>query len=147
MPGSFPISPIQAQAAKHHSLSPETVGSIIIQNNFFQPLVSQSPSPKRSRGGTPLDPVLVGDVDSNRRDWAEHSLPRHTERQPAHQLIVELPSNAPDIRPLGHDGKIDSRKQTGEKSLYFADRQKGERLTAATLREEPRSDVIDLSED
>ncbi|KAI3324991.1 hypothetical protein HD806DRAFT_533588 [Xylariaceae sp. AK1471] len=133
IPGAFPISPVEAQAAKHHSPSPSHV--------------SQTPSSKGSRGAILHDPVIVDDSDNNRRDGAWQDPQRHRGDGPAPRLVVEIPSSHTHSQPLGRDGKADGRKQSRQQSSYFANRQDGERVTAARLRENPRNDVIDLSED
>ncbi|KAJ8127811.1 hypothetical protein O1611_g5825 [Lasiodiplodia mahajangana] len=140
-------SPVQGQAAKYYSLSPETEASTQFQRDFVPPLFSETPSPKGSRGATPLDPVIVDDSDNNERNRPSQSLQRHRGGRTGHQLIVEIPSTNVRRRPPGQDDKIDRRGQTGEQSSYFANRRNGERVTAANLRENPANDVIDLSDD
>ncbi|KAI0119882.1 hypothetical protein GGR51DRAFT_568 [Nemania sp. FL0031] len=135
------------EAAEHHCLSPETEASTYFQRDFVPPLVSETPSSKGSRGATPLDPVIVDDSDQNEGNRSLKSPQRHRGGQTGHRLIVEIPSTNVHRRSLGQDDKKDSRAQAGEQSSYFANRRNGERLTAASLREKPVNDVIDLSDD
>ncbi|KAI1126361.1 hypothetical protein F5Y10DRAFT_212426 [Nemania abortiva] len=140
------ISPVEDQAGRYHSMSPETEASTHFQRDFVPPLVSETPSSKSSRGATPLDPVVVDDSDNNERNRVWRSPQRHRGGQPGHQLVVEIPSSNVHSRPPRQDGKTDHRRQTGEQSSYFANRRNGERVTAASLREKPPNDIIDLSD-
>jgi hypothetical protein len=133
IPGAFPISPVEGRTAKHRSLSPSPV--------------SQTPSSKSSRGATPHDPVVVDDSDNNRRDRVWQEPRRRREDGPARRPITDQPPNHTYSQSSGQDDKADDWKQSGQQSSYFANRQDGERVTAARLREKPQSNVIDLSED
>ncbi|KAI8630140.1 hypothetical protein F5Y19DRAFT_55132 [Xylariaceae sp. FL1651] len=146
IPGSYPVSPIKAQRAKHRSASPETEGSSNIQNNFVPHITSQTPSSKSSRGGTPLDPVVVDGLDNHRRDKVQHNRQRSRDSQQARQIVVEIPSSNVHSSPLGPGDKTVVRRETETQSAHFPDRSSGERLTAARLRQ-TRNHVIDLSED
>ncbi|TRX96180.1 hypothetical protein FHL15_002904 [Xylaria flabelliformis] len=143
VPGTSSSSPIRGRVAKCCSLSP-MAESVQIENNFV-PLLSESPSSKGSRGATPLDPVVVDDLDSNKRGNALQSPQRPSGNPQRRQLIVEIPSIKIHGRSPG--SKTDGRKQTEHRSPHFANRQDGEKMTAAKLRDRPQNDVIDLSDD
>ncbi|KAI1754592.1 hypothetical protein F4782DRAFT_493125 [Xylaria castorea] len=145
VPGTFSSSPVRGQAATFHPLSP-MAESIHFQNSFV-PLLSETPSSKGSRGATPLDPVVVDDSDNNKRGNAWQSPQRPSGNLQKRQLIVEIPSTGTHSRSPGQGSKTDGRKQTQHRSHHFANRQDGERMTAAKLREKAQNDIIDLSGD
>lgn len=141
------VSPAKDEAAGCHSSSSETEASKEIRRSFLPPLSSETTSSKGSRGATPLDPVVVDDSDNNQRGRARYSPHRHKETQTGHQVIIALLPVHDKSKSPGQDGKTNSQKRTGPESPYFANRQDGERMTAAKLRENSPNDVIDLSDD
>lgn len=141
------VSPAKDEAAGCHSSSPETEASTEIRRGFLPPLVSESTSSKSSRGATPLDPVVVDDSDNNQRGRARYSPEMYKESQTGNQLITAIPSVHTKSQSPGQDGKTKSQKRTGPESPYFTNRQDGERMTAAKLRENTLNDIIDLSDD
>ncbi|KAI0866007.1 hypothetical protein F4860DRAFT_509189 [Xylaria cubensis] len=144
VPSTSSSSPIRGRVAKCHSLSP-MAESVQIENNFV-PLLSESPSSKGSRGATPLDPVVVDDLDNNKKRGNALPSPQKPSVNPQRrQLIVEIPSTR--IHGQSTGSKTDGRKQTEHRSPHFANRQDGEKMTAAKLRDRPQNDVIDLSDD
>ncbi|GAP84125.2 putative Ulp1 protease family protein [Rosellinia necatrix] len=150
IPSTSPISPSRGRNVAWHSPSPGTDGSTNIPREFVQPLLSETPSSKGSRGATPQDPVVVDDSDNNKRKGTCQSPRPHGGVQLSSRIVVEIASaNAPGApgAPPSSSSKTDVPRQTGYKSSYFAGRQEGEELTGAKLREKPQNDIIDLSDD
>ena len=149
--GVSPISPVKSPTAIRSSISPATEASSNLQASFLPPLGSVTPSSKGSRGATPLDPVVVEDLESKRnKPW--QSPQGHRKGQTAQKIVVEIPSKSTHSWPApGQDIKTEGQKQTlVERSPYFSTRQPGDRVTAATvLPRSPHSKdaVIDLSDD
>lgn len=141
------VSPAKDEAAGSHSSSPGTETSAEIRRGFLPPLMSETTSSKSSRGATPLDPVVVDDLDHTRRSRARSSPQRYKESETGHQFIIAIPSVRVESQSPRQDGKTNSQKQTGPESPYFTNRQDGERMTAAKLRENNLNDVIDLSDE
>jgi len=143
MPGTFPKSPSEADV-RSHSVSPETKSSIGFQKPFVSPLLSDTPSSKGSRDGTPLFPVIVEDSDSKRHRPVPDS---GKYAQPLSDIVVEIHSKSSHSRAANQTGNTNGQKQGGEKSPYFPNRRDGERVTSAKLREKSKDNVIDLSDD
>ncbi|KAI0398060.1 hypothetical protein F5Y17DRAFT_454370 [Xylariaceae sp. FL0594] len=142
MPGSFPVSPREANVVKGQSATPENKASDDKKQNFVPLLSSDMLSSKGSRGGTPLDPVIV--EDSERRlqlpisDAGIYAQPSPTRR---HNLVVEIGSRK-DHKEAEERSRVES---PGASTLG-----KG-RVRSAKLREKPKDgpkdNVIDLSDD
>ncbi|KAI1117198.1 hypothetical protein F5Y14DRAFT_374457 [Nemania sp. NC0429] len=141
------VSPARNEAAECRPLSPETETSMEIERGFLGPLASETESSKSSRGATPRDPYVVDDSDNNQQGRVQYSPQRYKESQTGHESIMPKSSVHINNQSPEHDGNINNHKRTGPKSPYFANRQDGERMTAAKLRQSSLNGVIDLSDD
>ncbi|KAK5627199.1 hypothetical protein RRF57_002914 [Xylaria bambusicola] len=145
--GASPNSTVQSQMAKRNSTSPVTESSSNLQANFLPPLTSDTPSPKGSPGATPLDPVVVDDLNG-KRDMSLQNPRERQKGQMGHQIVVEIPSLSMYGRsPRQDNSKTHNQKQTEQQSPYFLGRGAGERVVSAKPRGKPQSDIIDLSGD
>lgn len=142
-----PMSADKNHVTEYHSPSSEMERSTSVQRDLLPSLISETPSSKGSRGATPLDPVVVDDSDNNGRPRLGQSPHKNRGTQPARRLVVEIQPAKVHSGSPGRDGMVKCRKQTEQQSSYFANRREGEKVTAAKLRENPQSDVIDLSDD
>ncbi|KAI1438726.1 hypothetical protein GGR50DRAFT_637513 [Xylaria sp. CBS 124048] len=144
---TLPTLPVRGQTVQDSPRSSDAGSSIDIPTTFLPPLVSETPSAKSSRGGTPLDPVVLDEPDNTGQDKTHQSDLKNTGFRRGYQFVVAIPSRGSHSGSQGRSNEVHSRKQTGEQSSYFAHRQDGERVTAAKLRENTHKDVIDLSKD